>query len=100
MRILFVFVLIVTSSLSHAFEKADYVIVMEDVIARVESTGPSRTITRFVVRDKVTQAIVFDQSGCQLTECSFDLSTLSAGDYTAEATQDDGSTFSEDISLK
>ncbi|MEL6867926.1 MAG: hypothetical protein AAFP19_26110 [Bacteroidota bacterium] len=80
-------------------ERPNGIIVMEDVIARVNSDQPSLSITRFVVYNNLTSQVVYDANGCGLAECTYDLGDLDSGNYYAEVTQGNGTTFGSYITV-
>lgn len=66
------------------------IIVMEDVIAIVDTCEPSNYITGFTVYDQQTQNAVYSAGGCSNSCESYDLSQLAADTYFAEATTTSG----------
>lgn len=84
-----------------AKENTNSFIVVEDMIALVGSGDPTNPVTAFEVFDDVSKASLFlSVSGCSLPECRIDLSSLPSGNYYAEATTANGSSFGECVEIE
>ena len=74
-------------SVGHDRERApqgDISIVMDDMIALVETNDPTDAITAFRVYDSTGSQKLFEDNSCSTSTCNYDLSALSPGTYHAE----------------
>lgn len=73
-------------------------IVMSDIIMAVTVNDSQDPVQNVVVLNAVNEP-VFQGSGCGSHQCSYDLSSVASGSYTAVVYTEQGDSFSENIQL-
>ncbi len=72
-------------------------IVVEDIIAIVDTGNSSNHVTGFTVYNSITHAAVYSSGSCGGSCCSYDLGSLSSDTYYAIATTSQGGNIQDSV---
>lgn len=78
----------------------DITIVMDDMIAKVDSQDPSDVITGFRVYDLNNNQLLFEDNTCTSSVCNYDLSALSPATYYIEVDSNLGQEFRSNVAVQ